>query len=68
MGQMTVEEEHIYLNLIAEIPGVELGIDFEDTEDTAQETHAPLLADWAAAATQVTASHMTPLYQGCHHS
>ena len=31
-GKMTGEEEPIYPNLIAEIPGVELETDFEDIE------------------------------------
>ena len=45
---MTGEEEPIYPNLIAEIPGVELEINFEDIEDAVQETRAYSLADQAA--------------------
>ena len=49
-GETTGEEEPIYPSLIAEIPRVELETNFEDMEDTVQETSAPLLADQAAAA------------------
>ena len=47
---MTGEEDPIYPNLIAEIPGVELETDFEDIENAVEETCAPSLVDWAAAA------------------
>ena len=64
-GEMTGEEEPIYPILIAEIrraylfknkiaefPGVELETDFRDIENIVEETSAPSLEDWAAAAMQ----------------
>ena len=51
-GEMMGEEEPFYLNLIAEISGVQLETVFEDKENTMQEIRAPSLADRAAAAAQ----------------
>ena len=49
-GETSGKEEHIYPNLIAEIPGVELETDFEEIKDKVQVTLAHLLADQSAAA------------------
>ena len=50
-GEVT-DEEPIYPNLIAEIPGIKLETDFEGIENAVKETRAPSLADQAAAARQ----------------